>query len=57
MAKRSSWKQYCQGTEDIHDVSSLVKIMSRGNFCKIGPIRLPDGNMTSTCKDSLKELF
>lgn len=54
--KRSSWKRYCQGIEDIPDVSRLVKIMSGDKFCKVGPIRLPEGSITSTCKDFLKEL-
>jgi hypothetical protein len=56
-AKRSSWRMFCQGNEDVPDSARLMEIMAKTVINKVSIIKLPDGNSTASGKGTLCELL
>jgi len=42
-AKLSSWRDHCQGIEDVPDRARLMRIMAGQSDNRVGFIKLPDG--------------
>jgi hypothetical protein len=45
-AKRSSWREYCRGIENVPDRARLMRIMANQSAKKVGSIKLPNGYHT-----------
>jgi hypothetical protein len=56
-AKRSSWRRYCQETNDVPSSVRLMRVMAKQATNQVSTIKVPDGKHTQTGKETLKELF
>jgi hypothetical protein len=55
--KRSSWREYCRGIENVPDRARLMMIMANQSANKVGSIKLPNGCHTQAGIETLKELY
>jgi hypothetical protein len=56
-AKRYSWREYCQGIENVPDRTRLMWIMANQSANKVGSIKLPNGHHTQAGIETLRELY
>ena len=56
-AKQSSWREYCQGIENVPDRASLMRIMANQSANKVGSIKLPNACHTQAGIETLRELY
>jgi hypothetical protein len=56
-AKRSSWRDYCQGIEDVPDRARLMRIKASRSANRVESIKLLDGQYTQSGKETLRELY
>ena len=56
-AKRSSWKEYCWGIENIPDSARFMKIMANKAADRLTAIKLPDGKYSTDGRGTLQELL
>jgi hypothetical protein len=47
-AKRSAWRDYCQGNKDVPDSARLMRIMASQLANRMGSIKPPDGRHTQS---------
>jgi hypothetical protein len=54
--KRSSWRDYHQGIEDVPSETRFMKIMEKQVTHKAGSVNLPNGHHTETGGDAEQEV-
>jgi hypothetical protein len=55
--KRSSWRNYCLGIQDVPNGARLTRIMASQSNNRVGSIKIPDGQYTQSGKETLRELY
>jgi hypothetical protein len=56
-AKRSSWRDYCWGNEDVPDRARLMRIMASQLANRVESVKRLDGRYTQSGKEMLRELY
>jgi hypothetical protein len=56
-AKRSMWREYCRGIENVPDRARLMRMMANLSANKVGSIKLPNGCHTQAWIETPRELY
>jgi hypothetical protein len=56
-AKRSLWREYCRGIENVPDRARLMRIMANQSANKVDSIKLPNGRHTQAGIETLRKLY
>jgi len=55
--KRQEWRDFCTRTESIHESARLYKILGRSPTVRLGMLRLPNGQWTSSLEEAYLHLL
>ena len=57
IAKRNSWREFCEGIEKVPEAVRLHRILSQENKIYLGCIKFPSGDYTESMEESLEHLM